>query len=131
DPRPELVSAEDYALWLRVARSGRHAHVPEALVRYRIHDSGISRFPDRSYGAERAAVEPFLEEALRAGLVSRRFVRDRLTAIDFEHGYALLRCGRRAAARRFLRAWIGSPSRWRALGLAALALIRPRAPGGA
>jgi len=39
---PELEPAEDYALWLELARYGQLANVPELLFQYRIHPGSVS-----------------------------------------------------------------------------------------
>ena len=97
----------------------------EPLVRYRVHDAGISRSPARSFEAERVALEPALEQALRDGLITAADRRARLADLDFEYGYALLRGGDRGVARaKLLRAWVGgAPKRWRALALAGTTIL--------
>lgn len=35
-------AVDDYSLWLRLARVGRLANLPEALVDYRVHDSSVT-----------------------------------------------------------------------------------------
>lgn len=40
---PENPSTQDYDLWMRLAQYYRADFVPEALVRYRVHASGMSR----------------------------------------------------------------------------------------
>jgi hypothetical protein len=37
-----LEPAEDYALWLALAKQGRLANIPEALLHYRIHPGSVS-----------------------------------------------------------------------------------------
>jgi glycosyltransferase involved in cell wall biosynthesis len=43
DPDPELVSVEDYDLWLRLSLAGPFGAVPRPLVRRREHEANLSR----------------------------------------------------------------------------------------
>ncbi len=42
DYNPEVSSAEDHDLWLRLGEVGRLANVPEPLMQYRLHASSVS-----------------------------------------------------------------------------------------
>ncbi|OGR89166.1 MAG: hypothetical protein A2992_09890 [Elusimicrobia bacterium RIFCSPLOWO2_01_FULL_59_12] len=42
DTRPDLRAAEDYDMWLRIARLHRVRYVPEVLAEYRLHPENIS-----------------------------------------------------------------------------------------
>ena len=72
-----LVMAEDFELWLRLARRGRVRFVDESLCRYRVHSGGVS--------GNEAAMQRWLEEVMRRlhrrGDIDRRTLRRRLRAI--------------------------------------------------
>jgi hypothetical protein len=57
DEDPELISVEDYDLWLRIAAKHSLDHVDEPLVRYRRHPQGISKNHARSYFGEKKVLE--------------------------------------------------------------------------
>ncbi len=40
--RPAFEAAEDYDLWLRIGETAKVANLPECLVQYRRHDSGVT-----------------------------------------------------------------------------------------
>ncbi len=52
--RPEYPLAEDYDLWVRVARMGKVWNLPKCLVQYREHPGGISKI--RADALERSVV---------------------------------------------------------------------------
>jgi len=39
---PEFIHAEDYEVWVRIAPYTRFANIPEALLRYRLHEQSVS-----------------------------------------------------------------------------------------
>lgn len=57
DEDPELISVEDYDMWLRIASKYKLAHVDEKLVRYRVHENNISKNLARSYFGEIKVLE--------------------------------------------------------------------------
>lgn len=55
---PKIVTAEDYDLWLRLARNGNQiAFIGEVLGEYRLHAGGQSRGIERNLAAEIAVLE--------------------------------------------------------------------------
>jgi sugar transferase (PEP-CTERM/EpsH1 system associated) len=57
DEAHELVSVEDYDMWLRIAERHDVAYIEQPLVRYRAHPGGISRNIARSYLGEQRVIE--------------------------------------------------------------------------
>lgn len=83
---PDIVTAEDYDLWLRLANSGaRIGFVPEILGEYHIHGGNQSRFALRNMEAVMAVVRSHLAEAGNATWSHRLRVRRR-EAIDYYSG---------------------------------------------
>ena len=55
---PAMVTAEDYDLWLRIARNtNRLCFIPEVLGEYRIHGANASKVIQRNMEAELAVIE--------------------------------------------------------------------------
>jgi len=64
---PELVTAEDYHLWLKLAAAGtKMAFVPEILGRYRVHSGSQSASTLRHMNAVSHVVEEFMENPAAA-----------------------------------------------------------------
>jgi glycosyltransferase involved in cell wall biosynthesis len=70
----DLVVAEDWDLWIRVAAEHRVRVCREPLVRYRFHQSGASRNHKRMNAARRRVIERALQmpRARRIGAATRR-----------------------------------------------------------
>lgn len=61
DEDPSFVTAEDYELWMKIARAGHHiVFIPEVLGEYRRHDSNASGSVLRHLAAEQAVVAKHL-----------------------------------------------------------------------
>jgi len=67
-----LGPAADYAVYLRLARSGRVRPIPDELVRYRQHDANMSGDPGLML---RATLEVLRRERLEAPTAARRHIR--------------------------------------------------------
>ena len=62
DERPEFVAAEDFELWLRIARTSR-VHFLEGVVgRYRVHSGNISKGIENKMQQSFAIVDKFRSE---------------------------------------------------------------------
>ena len=115
DETRELISVEDYHLWLRIAERFKVAYVDRPLTRYRLHSSGISRNVARSYFGEQRVIErsvarnastnPFIPQALKR----------RLAQLSFECGHEYFSMSRYPEARtQFLRSLAYRPFSLRA-----------------
>ena len=94
--------AEDYRLWLRVARQEKFAKIDEPLATYRQHAGQLQQNIARMFGATAEAIEDALREDGRAasdiaGLPAR------LCRLRFVQGRALMRVGNAQGARRAYR----------------------------
>ena len=52
DEDRDIISVEDYDMWLRISSKYKLAHIDHPLLQYRLHSQGISRNIGRSYRAE-------------------------------------------------------------------------------
>lgn len=82
----ELISVEDYDLWLRVAADDQVRHVPEALVKYRKHTSNISSNVERSYFGEKKVLESVVRDFGDRFPAIKTFWTRRLAFLYFELG---------------------------------------------
>lgn len=72
DEDPQLVTAEDYDLWMRLARvSGRIGFLFETLGEYRIHGENTSKSVLRQFKAERSVLDKHFREMGPLSLVDR------------------------------------------------------------
>jgi teichuronic acid biosynthesis glycosyltransferase TuaG len=121
DTRVEFTTAEDYDLWLRLARRGTQmAFLPEVLGTWRRHDSSASAATDRHLAAELAVVDAHLV----AGRFPRRRARRRIARCHYTAGRGHhARGDKRAAVARLARSLSIYPFTlrpWIALGVLAL-----------
>jgi teichuronic acid biosynthesis glycosyltransferase TuaG len=105
---PEFVTAEDYELWLRLAREEfRFSFIREVLGVFRIHDASASSSIKRNSDAERAVVEHHLATA---PFVSRQIRRRRLALSHYGAARGFYRADRpRQALQEFHRSIQLSP----------------------
>jgi glycosyltransferase involved in cell wall biosynthesis len=105
--RPDFVTAEDYDLWLRVAKSGhRIALIDDVLGTFRIHSASASSSIARNSAAEMTVVH----EHLKTSSLGARARRRRLGLSHYSAARAYQKSGDRASARRELaRAWRNAP----------------------
>jgi hypothetical protein len=101
--------AEDYHLWLTIARYGPLVRVDEPLATYRIHEGQLQRRVAAMAGATADVIENALAlNGWRPGRVPG--LSARLRRLRFVQGRALARERRTAEARRaYLRAWRRQP----------------------
>jgi glycosyltransferase involved in cell wall biosynthesis len=131
--RPDFVTAEDYDLWLRVAKSRyRITLINDVLGTFRIHSASASSSIARNSAAEMAVVREHLKTSSLGALAQRR----RLGLSHYSAARAYQKSGDRANARReFIRAWKLAPlfpRTYAALVSLALDSLRsPLRPGGA
>ncbi|MFM8958113.1 MAG: glycosyltransferase family 2 protein [Actinomycetota bacterium] len=105
--RSDFITAEDYDLWLRVARSGhRIALIDDVLGTFRIHAASASSSIARNSAAEMAVVH----EHLKTSSLGARTQRRRLGLSHYSAARAYQKSGDRASARReFALAWRRAP----------------------
>jgi len=102
DEARELVSVEDYDLWLRIAERFEIACITRPLSRYRLHEAGISRNTARSYHGERLVIERAVARNPRRPVVRRR-LRQRHAQLSFECGHEHFSANRLVDARQQFR----------------------------
>lgn len=124
-----FVTAEDYELWMRLARAGYSFHfINETLGVYRMHSESASSSTQRHLLAELSVVNShFRDESIPFALRRHRRALAHYTAARAEQ-----RAGRtRLAVHQFLEAWRQSPLQFRiypAMILLLLSSIRARLP---
>lgn len=121
--------AEDYELWLRLARAGcRFRYLHEVLGFYRVHDGGITAKAERHCQNMLNVLETHFA-GLAAPTLAHRYRMRRLRAATIRGAvHTLMRQGRRGAAARLLvRAAREDPLSWKTWALSALnaAGVRP------
>ena len=122
DESPSFVTAEDYELWMRIARTGaRMDFIDDVLGEYRRHESNASGSVLRHMTAERAVVEKHLSLDPTIGRLARR---RRLARCTYTAGRGFAASGRRGSAlRMYLRAlatYPFEPKTFAAIGLLVL-----------
>ena len=119
---PEFVTAEDYELWLRLAREHfRFSFLAEVLGVFRIHGASASSSIQRNSDAERAVVEQHLASA---PFVSPRIRRRRLALSHYGAARGFHRAGNaQQALQEFRRSIKLAPLFTRAYAGTCLALL--------
>ncbi|MFW6164044.1 MAG: glycosyltransferase family 2 protein [Planctomycetota bacterium] len=98
----DMVWAEDWHLWLRIARGYEFAAVEAVLVRHRVHASALTVRLDEAYQGARQVLETALEG--RDGPEARAHRRRGLHRLDRNQGLVWLAAGEARRARRCLTA---------------------------
>lgn len=106
-----FITAEDYELWLKLARIGAQiGFVPEILGEYRIHGGNQSRAALRNMDAVMAVVQHHLQDQSCRSWQDRLRIRRRRALIYYSGARGLQDCGSyRAAWPHFLKAIIEYP----------------------
>lgn len=122
DENPSFVTAEDYELWMRIARAGnRIAFLDEVLGEYRRHESNASGAILKHLAAERAVVTRHMDLDESIGRWSRR---KRIARCTYTAGRGYASAGkRRSALLMYLQSLITNPlsaKTFAAIGLLAL-----------
>ena len=99
DESPELISVEDYDLWLRFAERFDVVAVDRPLVRYRVSPSGISQNTARSYAGEQRVIERAVARAGSQRLELAALLPRRLAQLHFACGHEYFTAGRLGEAR--------------------------------
>lgn len=121
----DIVTAEDYDLWLRLARAGaRIGFVREILGEYRIHSGNQSGAVLRNMEAVRQVVRRHLAETGSEALLDRLRARRREATIHYSGARGLQNAGQHVAAWphffRALRLWPFSAKFYAAMALNAV-----------
>lgn len=104
---PEFITAEDYELWLKLAKTGfSFGFVNEVLGEYRIHGGNQSKVALRNMQAELAVLEQHFLEWGGSNRTSRLQMKKRRALAFYGAGRNLQTDGRhQEALRHFWRAW--------------------------
>lgn len=90
DVRTDLITAEDYHLWLKLAKNGaRIGFVPEMLGEFTIHDGNNSKAALRNMEAVRFAFESMYADLDQSALATRLKAKRRRAIIDYSGGRGL------------------------------------------
>ena len=118
DANPDVISSEDYGLWLDLAARGPAAYIPERLSWYRVMAGGLNlSHLERSHAASRSVMRRAISKP-QAATVSRERIRERFAETWYEEGYEHMELGRPdAAARCFARSLATHPTTAAAKGL--------------
>jgi glycosyltransferase involved in cell wall biosynthesis len=118
--------AQDYDLWLRIARRHQFGFVNERLTVYRDHDSLSSNFPRALVDTAEVLAEFLAANPETWEEVGTDAVRSRMSSVYWEAGYAHFLEGEYAAARPLLlAAWRWNRQRLRPLLYSAACLTGP------
>jgi len=107
DESRELISVEDYDMWLRIAERWELLYLDRPLVRYRLHAGGISRNTTRSYLGEKLVVEKAVARLGAASAFVKRVYRRRMAALFFAWGQECFSTNRFREARAPFAASVG------------------------
>ncbi len=123
DTDPDLVSVEDYDLWLRLSLAGPFAAVPDVLVQRRVHEANISADSLRLYTRMIGVIEKF--EALPGAEHFAAETSRRKAELAYLVGRGYLSRGEKIAGRDALRRSrsIGAGGSIRCLALETLSLL--------
>lgn len=98
-----MVTAEDYELWLRLARDNRHfVFLDEILGEYRLHEANASKAVQRHMQAVLAVLDAHVREIAPVDRQILRNVRHRQGRIFAEAARGYLKSGELGAACRYL-----------------------------
>jgi glycosyltransferase involved in cell wall biosynthesis len=126
---PEMVTAEDYHLWLKLAAAGTSmAFIPEVLTRYRVHTGSQSASAQRHMNAVLQVVEQQAENSAVTVKPDKLAMRRRRSMIAYGAGRSMQSSGGfREAWRFFGRAvglWPFEPRIYAALAINGIGALR-------
>ena len=124
---PQMVTAEDYELWLKLAKAGcRIALVDEILGEYLIHGANQSKAIMRNLQAELAVLEKHFAKTPSHGFASRLRRKKRLALAYYGAGRGMQAEGGHVDALRwFVRSWITYPLILRTYAAVLISLSAP------
>lgn len=82
DTSPDIFTAEDYELWLRIARKYHITYINEPLVKYRVHSGGYKKSSTAAMKRNRAVYKKLLNKGVIGKWLYRR-LNLRALAIEF------------------------------------------------
>lgn len=126
DEDPVLVATEDYDLWLRIARHGAFAYLPEPMCCYRRHGVSLSANTRFLRGVDRILDKVEAAQALTPNQL--RLVRARRAGVRLDRAYDLV-CegGKGAEARALIREAQRLSFTWKGLRTWLRSFVPPRA----
>jgi len=129
DEDPRMVTAEDYELWLRLARNGcRFGIIDEMLGEYRLHHGNASKAVVRQLQAVLAVLDRHFGEMGSVGMMRRLMMRRRRAREYYVSARNFQDNGDHASAfRHFLKAMVTFPFMMKIY--AAIVLYGPWRPG--
>jgi glycosyltransferase involved in cell wall biosynthesis len=91
---PDMVTAEDYELWLRLAKNNiKWDCIPEILGEYLIHSKNASRNIEKQMRAEENIVVKYFKEIDSPSLKERFYYRKRKMMLVFRAGFRIWQSG--------------------------------------
>ena len=99
DEARDLISVEDYDLWLRIAERYPVDYVDRVLVTYRLHEEGISQNSARSYTGEHRVISRAIARNLPSHPELLPMLKRRFAQLFFEWGYEYFEAERLQDAR--------------------------------
>jgi GT2 family glycosyltransferase len=97
---PEYLNAQDYDLWIRLARHNRFIYLDEILVRCRYRKDSLSKNYDRLYASDFRISRQLLEEDPEYFRKRSGMVRTRFGSLHFRYAWRLFQDRRFEEARR-------------------------------
>ena len=126
----ELRNAQDFDLWLRLARHGAHlAYHRTVLLRYRVHSNGLTGDATNSVTRELRVLDKIEKSYNLTPVESAEFspvIRGRKAVLQFELGKLLLARGDVAGARAAFASASNSGRNWKTLVALWLSRLAPR-----
>lgn len=121
----EFVTAEDYELWLKLAKAGfRFAFIGEILGEYRLHGGNQSKAVLRNMQAELAVLEKHFAELESPGLMERLYMRRRRAIAYYGAARGMQADGGHVQALHWLgRSWVAYPFIVRAYAAVLISLL--------
>jgi glycosyltransferase involved in cell wall biosynthesis len=135
DEDPAMVTAEDYELWLKLARNGcRFGIIDEMLGEYRLHPGNASKAVMRNFRAELAVLQKHFAELEGQGGASTLRKHRRIALAYYAAARGMQAEGNHAEGMKLLfQSWIKYPFILRQYAAAAIGLsgcLKPRRPAG-
>lgn len=125
DEDPRMVTAEDYELWLRLAKDGcRFALVGEILGEYRLHGGNQSKAVMRNFQAELTALQKHFAGIDGNGLMARLRTKRRLALAYYAAARGMQAEGNhKGAMKLLLQSWMKYPFILRQYAAAVIGLL--------
>jgi glycosyltransferase involved in cell wall biosynthesis len=121
-----LISSEDYDMWLRISRVFNVGYVKKPLVKYRVRGKGLARSNiDRAYNAQLLAVMKAIQSIGNEFQNKDKFLKNRIFDLQFNWGLSLMDVGNFTGSRdAFLKAYKINPYKIRNIAYCILSNVR-------